>query len=144
MTAAAGDCESLQRYESRIIHRLGSVGPFEERRMCRALKGWRVELHRHDPKLDVKCSERSWQLFVGFCAAGYTHPDTKVIEIGDLDWHSSRLAHEIVHVVDIDVTGKEGHCRWADASLITALNELALWPDPSRPESDCKKRPGSL
>lgn len=150
MTTIEADCETLQRYEGQILRRLElGVTDYHERRMCRAINGWTVRLHRHDALPDKLCAADSWVLFIDlwtgrpFCAGGYTHPDTKVIELGTtadaggFEWQPSALAHEITHVVDIDVTGRVGHCRWADPGLKMAIADLTGESDNTPPEASC-------
>lgn len=138
MTSTEGDCEALQRFEGRALHLLSlRVFEFNEARMCRALKGWRVETHRIDPIVDKGCAPEGWRLFPGFCAAGYTHLDTQVIELSNTQWETNALAHELAHVADRDLTGKVGHCRWSDPGLRIALEDLTGSSDPSEPEPAC-------
>jgi hypothetical protein len=138
MTSTEGDCESLQRYETRALKAL----PFDGPRACKALKGWRIEIHKRDNVLDPVCGPDSWFLFINsagqpFCAGGYTHADAKVIELGTSDWLESPLVHEIAHVADHDLTGKVGHCRWGDPRLVDAISDVMGEPERTRPESDC-------
>lgn len=137
-SATEGDCESLQRYEARAIRLLSlRVFEFREERICKALNGWKIEIHHHDPLLDKSCPERGWELFKGFCAGGFTHADTKVIEIGTSNWAESPLVHEMAHVADYDLTGRVGHCRWSDPGLLSVMQEMIGETEITRPGPEC-------
>lgn len=135
LTSTEGDCESLQRYEARVLRRFAGV--FDEGKTCSALRGWRVQLRRHDPLLDKGCTEYGWKLSPTFCASGLARPSDMTITITTTDWVESALAHEIAHVADWAVVGTMGHCRWRDERLTNALNDLANATEVNIAEKTC-------
>lgn len=133
MHTTVGDCESLQRYEGRVVRTLSKVpGLGTEEAICSGLAGFEIKLHRHDPVTDKGCSPRGWLLFPGFCAGGYTDPESRTITLSQPEWEHSLLGHEVVHAV-----GGLGHCRWRDPHLVVALYDLTGEVDGSTPEASC-------
>lgn len=132
MTTTEGDCESLQRFEGLAVAKLGTLPGWDSDRVCASLKGWKIELH---PK-DRRCTHGGWLLFEGFCAAGYTHIDTKTIELASTDWRPSALAHEMCHVMDYKKLGHDGHCLWNERRR-SVLTYLMQHDDYTRPEATC-------
>lgn len=137
MLTAAGRCEELKKQERRIVRELGGTLGLTRADVCEALKGWTVEVHRHDDKKDAKCSGQAWLLSPGFCALGYTHIDTRVVEVGDDRWETNALAHELVHVADFAALGHAGHCLWQHRGVKDALERLTGVPDWTPPEKSC-------
>lgn len=137
MTTDVGDCESLQRFETLAVKDLGTLPGWSPAIVCSSLKGWRVYFHHRLP-IDSVCGEYGWQIagVKGFCAGGYTHRWEQAIELGGEDWRSSSLAHEMCHVVDLYVSGHDGHCGWRKERKAVLL-ELRGFSDPSKPEDDC-------
>lgn len=135
MRSAEGNCEELQRFETRALNRLTAAVPAFEPGACRALKGWEVVVHKPVP--DDELCKTGW-LISTFCAIGYTELAEKRIYVFDTDWQSNALAHEMAHVLDAHATGgRAGHCRWADRRLVRALTELSGLPELSKPEASC-------
>lgn len=144
MRVLEGDCESLQRYEGRVLKGLAAAVPeWTEEKVCRDLRGLEIQIHRHDPVADKGCSPRGWRLphecdagrcEPGICVAGLTRWVDGTITLSQTDWDQSALAHEIAHVADVM---RPGHCPWARAELKAALKDLAGYDDPSVAEPMC-------
>jgi hypothetical protein len=137
MTAAAEgeSCRELQEFEADVIYRVGWVAPLNPFMMCHAVDGWGVVVH---PALasDRDGCAVGWQVVPDFCVRGYTHVGAKFIEVSNADWRPSSLAHEMVHVAELERTkGEGGHC-WSQ-EMRDALTEVMGRVETSRPELDC-------
>lgn len=134
---APGNCADLQVVEHRVVKVFGALGWGGPQEVCQALEGWTVRRHLMRPSDGVACGKGAWALSAGFCVRGYTHVGAREIELPDMDWASSVLPHELVHVLDVTHLGKAGHCGWEARGIKAALLEIQSRPDESEPESTC-------
>jgi hypothetical protein len=132
-----GNCESLQRYERRVIRGIATVTEWTPGQLCAALRGWEIRVHPRDPVADKACPMGSWQRFPGYCVWGFTEPTPRLVSLHSSDWERTALAHEVVHVGDAEIGGPGRHCRWADPSLRAMVGQLQGEADESRPEPEC-------
>lgn len=136
MTATEGDCESLQRYEGRVLKGLArGVPEWSTAKICAGVNGWRVEVHHRIEIIDHPCSAPGWLAVSNLCVLGLTEFQRKAVTVATPEWEHSALAHEIAHVVET----KGGHCHWKPA-LHVALHDLSDVYDESKPEDDCEKQ----
>jgi hypothetical protein len=135
MTATEGDCEALRAFESEVVYRVGAVAPLSPWGMCRAVDGWKIEVHPKYAEDRTGC-QIGWQIVPGFCVRGFTFVAAHTIELASADWRPSSLAHEMVHVAELPRTnGKGGHC-WSQ-EMRNTLTEVMGRPETSTPEDDC-------
>lgn len=121
MTATEGDCEALRGFEGLAIRKVGAVAPRTPDQMCAAVNGWKIKVHPAQADDRDGCSI-GWQVVPRFCVKGFTWstetcaplgrgPDCdKTIELAHADWHSSSLAHEMIHVSDLARGVNGEHC----------------------------------
>jgi hypothetical protein len=138
-----GDCESIQRYEGRVLARLAPVGGWDAGTICEDLSGWELKVRRHDPVADSLCEDGSWQIDKAdgcatdggtCCVSGLTQIAAKRITVETTRWDYSSFAHEVVHVAD---GVRAGHCPWVNPKLKLALYELEHSIDSTEPASSC-------
>lgn len=133
---APGNCETLQALERRAVRVFGDLGWGGPKGVCAALNGWELARHYRRPSDGVACGPRAWAV-AGFCVRGYTHVNTRTIELPDLEWRDGALTHELVHVLDLAVFDRAGHCAWEARGIKAALLEIQGYPDESDSESTC-------
>jgi len=130
------ECAELRGFEEDVVHKVAEVPPLSPWGMCRAVDGWTIKIHPPFAEDRTGCVTGSWMLFPGFCARGVTRPESHVIEFNDSNWRPSSLAHEMVHVAELERTkGEGGHC-WSP-ELRATLTEVTGRLELSRPEPDC-------
>jgi hypothetical protein len=143
----AGDCESLQRYEGRVLERLAPAGGWDAGTICEDLAGFTLEVHAHDPVADRACGPHAWWRESPCdrsppndtdggecgCIAGITFGAERRIVLSTTDWEHSAFAHEVAHVAD---ENRPGHCPWR-APLLLALLELSHRVEGSTPGPEC-------
>lgn len=132
------DCREAQAVEETTTLALGAcVHRWTPGVVCEALRGWTLRLHERDDS-DITCSAPNWRQAGNLCVYGYTDDAAKTIWIADLPLAHSSYAHEVVHVVDLAVTGKPGHCAWERRGIIDGIYLITGEVDHSKPESDCE------
>ena len=131
------DCKEAQAVEDTTTLALGAcVKHWTPGVVCEALRGWSLRLHERDDS-DVVCSAPNWRQFSGICVYGYTDDSTRTIWVAHLPLLRSSYAHEVVHVVDLAVTGKPGHCDWEKRGVKDGIYLVTGEVDHSKPETEC-------
>ena len=148
--------------EDRIVRVMaGHVTGWTQHSVCRGLEGWVVGVHSDQLKPGETCQIYSydlkkWQTWFrqdldgptwsegGLCVIGYTHVDWHRVEVLNTDWQHNALAHELVHVIDHQELGHEGHCGWDTRGVKAALKELVGAEDLTRCEDDALPPPVCL
>ena len=133
-------CPALQALEDRAVRAFGRLDWGGPEAVCAALQGWRIRVHPRRESDDIACSPRAWVLSAGLCALGYTHVESREVELPDTDFESNVIAHELVHVLDLTIHGHAGHCEWYSRGIKTALLEIQGLEDTSEAESSCAEQ----
>lgn len=104
--------------------------------VCSAVNGWSLRIHRHT-EADDGC--RGWRYLPGLCVLGYTDALMRTVWVADTDVENNAYTHEVVHVVDLQRTGKAGHCGWqrrgASDGVFIATGSMHVPEE----ESDCAR-----
>lgn len=139
---SGADCAVARRAEDRAVRALGStVKTWTPGVVCEALRGWQLRVHKRT-RADTACSATSWRLSPDtyLCVRGYTDDEAKTIWVLDGDLASNAYTHEVVHVVDVAVGGRAGHCDWVARGIVDAVYQATGNPDVPEEESDCAPR----
>ncbi len=73
---------------------------------------------------------------------GYTHIETRTIDVIGPGLHGEVLGHEMVHVVDYAQLGHAGHCGWKTRGVTAAIYRLTGDHDLSETFEECLQDPG--
>lgn len=131
------NCVELAGMEARAVEVFGRLDWGGPEQVCRALKGWRITLHQYRPSDRAGCEGKAWVISAGMCALGYTEDATKEIELPDDQYREGALTHELVHVLDLEIHGRAGHCLWNARGVKAGIEEIQGYPDVSRSERWC-------
>lgn len=123
---APGNCVELQGLEDEFLWRMTGPLKTDPGSMCTALGEWTAYVHVYKHSDHIVCpSGGAWPLpLSGACALGYTHAETRGIEVTSLEWHQNALPHELVHAVEIVTAEHAGHCAWESRGIKGALQTL--------------------
>lgn len=138
-------CKEFQRFEAIAVEVFRhAVKGWRKAQICKALAGWRVEVHQKTLK-DSVCPYSSWDARnfgepTPFCVLGLAHEKTMILEVDSDDWLNSSLAHEMVHAIDIKKY--EGHCSWVRRGIPEALRVITGIADTGiNPRDNCEEEP---
>ncbi len=138
---ADSQCENLQALENKVIAAFERYARIPAAKTCAAFSGWYVRPHVR-VVADHDCqSTYAWSMGTTWtgplCVIGYTHEGGRWVEVPNSNWLKNPLPHELVHVVDLYLTGVVGHCAWKERGIKDALKAVRGIEDESEPEGDC-------
>ena len=142
VTVIEVDCAVAKRAEARAVLYLGaSVKGWTPGVVCEALDGWTVKVHKR-VQGDNLCSATSWRWATDsyLCVKGFTEAEAKIIWVLDGDLTGNAYTHEVIHVVDLAVSGKAGHCGWVDRGAVQGIYLATEESDVPAEERDCPRR----
>ena len=124
MQSAEGSCRALKKFENRFLRvSAQKIRGWDEETTCKALAGWRIEVHPLD-QVDMTFCGTSWLFANSLCIIGYTHVAERTIELLNTDFQHNALAHELVHVVDYATIGHSGHCNWKARGVLNMIEAV--------------------
>lgn len=127
-------CSEFKLYEKYVRSELtNTVKGYTSKEVCKALNGWHVLIHPPD---DV-CGGDAWLLGHYMCVYGYTDRKNKIIWLVQENWHSSSLAHEMLHAVDVSLRRPVGHCYWKKKGVHRWLRRVSRTIKDTPPEDVC-------
>ena len=141
------DCRDAQAYQDRAFHLLHEKAHIRLGLICRAVHGWRVQVHtitdqdRKDCPPSKYNGNESWRSPEGNCCIGTAQIVPHILEVDRGDWPKSTLTHEILHAVDM----RKGrlvepwHCGWGDNGYEAAIEAVTGHRDATTDEASCPK-----
>ena len=139
MHVFGASCAVARRAEYRAINTLGTkVKTWTPEAVCEAVRGWKLRVHER-VKEDRACPKTSWRLLPDgyLCVRGYTEDDTTTVWVMDGDLMTNAYTHELVHVVDLALGKKGGHCDWEARGVNDAVTTATGNADAPDEESNC-------
>lgn len=114
-------CAEFRDYTDWLLKELPRTKQYTPAEVCEALNGWLVLVHPPDDA----CGGDSWLLGHYMCAYGYTDRKNKHIWVVQENWHSSSLAHEMIHALDVSLQRPVGHCYWKKKGIHRYLRQVS-------------------
>ncbi len=139
---SGANCATARAAEDRAVRALGAgVRSWTPGVVCEALRGWKLRVHQRTVG-DRVCSATSWRLApdMYLCVRGYTEEATKTVWVLDSKLLTNAYTHEVVHVVDVALGGRGGHCDWVTRGIVEAVESVTGDPNVPDEESECMRR----
>lgn len=139
---APQECTALRVQEGRTLDAFEHQVGWLRGSTCPLLNQWSIVAHTFVERDKLCGVDGAWVLSGGFCVQGYTHAETRTIELPDFRFQTNAFSHELVHVVQLGSWGDSavGHCWWAELGIKAALREAGAEEDSARVPSDCAPR----
>lgn len=118
------DCAGLNAHEERALRIFETWLPeWPQVKTCPALAGWGLQIVPND-------GGGRYEDAYHRTISGQTFLELRVIQVADLstdDWRQSAFAHELAHVFEFYLDGREPdyeHASWEARGIYPAINEL--------------------
>ena len=141
MHVFGASCSTAKKAEQRALNTLGTkVKTWTPGAVCEAVRGWKLRVHERAVG-DRACPKTSWRLLPDgyLCVRGYTEDVTQTVWVMDDKLLTNAYTHELVHVVDLALGKKGGHCDWEARGVNEAVTMATGNADAPDEESNCLK-----